>query len=553
MGFKTKYGKIKRSEEIINAFIRSGLGYLMDKPKLDLKSRMKKNSKSNQIKSLPKRMRLCLEELGPTFIKFGQLLSTRPDFLPNEFIEELEKLQDEVPPFDAHEAYKTIKEGMGKDIGKLFKEFEAVPVASASLSQVHKAILHNGEVVAVKVQRPNAKEIIELDLEILKDLMGFVDKRMENNWVYHPNLMVEEFRKSILKEIDFSNEGRNYEKFSKNFKDTEYLRVPKIYWEMTTDKVLTMEFMEGIKINEIASAKYEEKFDPKLVAKRSADITLKQIFEDGFFHGDPHPANIFVRPPAIIIMLDVGRVGHVDKKTAKIGANLLLAMMNKNIDEVIGCMRDLDMLEDETDLSLLRQDITELIENYLDIPLKDFNTKEFIREFTEVLGQHNLVLPSNFALMFHSFALAETTAKQLDPDFDITSASKPLLKKIIGKNFSAEEVLRKWNVLLKDSMELIEKLPQGLSAAIDRVASGKIKFDFENKDIRRITSEIGRLGKIISASMIFASIFVGSSLIMLIDRGPMLAGYPLLGVVGYIIAFLIAFFSVIMLWPRKKK
>ncbi len=461
MGLKTKYDKIKRSEKIINVFMKSGLGYLIDQSKLNLGSKIKKYAKSSSSKSLPERMRCSLEELGPTFIKLGQVLSTRPDFLPKEFIAELEKLQDEVPPFDQSVVFEFIDQELGKPVDQLFKQFQAEPVASASLSQVHKAILPNGSVVAVKVQRPQAKELVELDLEILKDLMGFVDRRLSDNWVYRPSLMVKEFSKSILKEIDFANEGRNYEKFQKNFKDTHYIKIPKIHWDLTTSKILTMEFVKGIKINEIAKPQHQENFDSKLVAKQSADITLKQIFEDGFFHGDPHPANVFVRPPATIVMLDVGRVGYVDKKTAKIGANLLMAMVNKNIDEVIDSLRELDMLENETNLTVLRQDITELIENYLDIPLKDLNTREFFKEFLEVLGRHNLVLPSNFALMIHSFALAETTARKLDPNFNMVSASKPFLKKMTYKQFSAEELLKKGNVLIKDGMELMEKLPKG--------------------------------------------------------------------------------------------
>ncbi len=553
MGLKTKYDKIKRSEKIINVFMKSGFGYLIDQSKLNLGSKIKKYAKSSSSKSLPERMRCSLEELGPTFIKLGQVLSTRPDFLPKEFIVELEKLQDEVPPFDQSVVFEFIDQELGKPVDQLFKQFQAEPVASASLSQVHKAILPNGSVVAVKVQRPQAKELVELDLEILKDLMGFVDRRLSDNWVYRPSLMVKEFSKSILKEIDFANEGRNYEKFQKNFKDTHYIKIPKIHWDLTTSKILTMEFVKGIKINEIAKPEHQENFDSKLVAKQSADITLKQIFEDGFFHGDPHPANVFVRPPATIVMLDVGRVGYVDKKTAKIGANLLMAMVNKNIDEVVDCLRELDMLENETNLTVLRQDITELIENYLDIPLKDLNTREFFKEFLEVLGRHNLVLPSNFALMIHSFALAETTARKLDPNFNMVSASKPFLKKMTYKQFSSEELLKKGNVLIKDGMALMEKLPKGLSGAIDRIASGTIKFDLDYKDINRITSGLIRMGKIISLSMIFASLFVGSSLIMLRETGPMLAGYPLLGVIGYIAAFIIGLITIIMLWPRKRE
>jgi ubiquinone biosynthesis protein len=551
MNFKTKYNKLKRSRQITNVLIKYGLDYFIDKSKLKLPHRIKKIPKSYEGIGLSEGMRLALEELGPTFIKFGQILSTRPDFLPPAFIKELEKLQDEVPPFDSFQAKEIIEKELGKPVEKLFKEFGEIPVASASLSQVHKAILPNDEIVAVKIQRPNVNEVIELDLEILKDLVGVIDRRSGNNWIYHPGLIVEEFKKAIKREIDFTNEAHNYEKFRINFKDIDYIKIPKIYWNMTTTKVLTMEFVEGIKINEITMPEHRDIFNPKEVARRGAQIILKQIFEDGFFHADPHPANIFVLSPATIVMLDVGQVSYVDESIIKNGAKLLLAMMDKNLDQGMRCLKALGVFEKEYDENLLRHDFAELIDHYVGIPLKDIEIRKLAQETIEVMKRHNLVLPSNLFLMIKALSMAETTGRKLDPDFNIVSVGKPFITKIVNKRFSPDELLKRGNIFVKDSIEFIEKLPQDLTDTLKKLVEGKLKVIFENKELEKIANEISRSAKCKSLSIVIASLIIGSSLTMQMNIGPTIFGYPLQGIIGYITAIFLGVVLTIILKSRK--
>jgi len=553
MNFRIKYNKIKRSQNIISILIKYSFGHLANRSKLKLFYRIKKISKDYEIVNLPKRIRLTLEELGPTFIKFGQILSTRPDFLPPVFVKELEKLQDEVPPFGSTCAKEIIENELGANIGKLFKKFEEIPVASASLSQVHKAVLPNGEIVAVKIQRPNIKKVIELDLEILKDLIGLMDRKLENNWIYHPKLMIKEFEKAIQKEIDFTNEAHHYEKFRINFRNIDYIKIPKIYWNMTTSKVLTMEYIEGVKINEITRKDYKDIFNPNEVAKRGAYIILKQIFEDGFFHADPHPANIFVLPSNIIAMLDVGQVGHIDKNIVRNGAKLLMAMMDKDLDQGMQCLRDLGMLEKEFNETLLRQDFTELIENYIGIPLKDIEIRKLAQDTIKIIVHHNLVLPSNLALMIKALSIAETTGRQIDPDFNIVAVGKPFITKILSKGFSHDELLKRGNTFIKDSIEFIEKLPQSLTDILKKIADGKLKLIFENKKLEELTREISRSTKCMTLSMIIASLIIGSSLIMLMNTGPIIFGYSLQGFIGYVSAILLGLILILILNSERRK
>jgi ubiquinone biosynthesis protein len=554
MNFKTKYNKLKRSRQIINVFTKYGLDYFIDKSKLKLLYKLKKGIPIGfQTPSLSRNICTALEELGPTFIKFGQILSTRPDFLPPAFIAELEKLQDKVPPFSSLTAKEIIKQELGENAEKLFKKFEETPIASASLAQVHKAVLPNGEIVAVKIQRPDIKEVIELDLEILKDLMGFINKRSGNNWVYHPKLMVGEFKKAIQKEIDFTNEAHNYEKFRVNFKDIDYIKIPKVYWDMTTTKVLTMEFIEGIKINEITRDEYKDIFNHKEVAKRGTCIILKQIFEDGFFHADPHPANIFVLPPATIAMLDVGQVGYVDENIVKNGAKLLLAMMDKNLDQGLRYLKALGMLEEEYDEILLRQDLSELIEHYVGIPLKDIEIRKLAQDTIEVLVHHNLVLPSNLALMIKALSMAETIGRQLDPDFNAVTVGKPFITKIVNKRFSTDELLKRGNIFVNDSIEFIEKLPKSLTDILKKLAEGKLKFNFENKELQKLTREISHSAMLLSFSIIIAALIISSSLITKMDTHIIIFGYPIQSIINYAIAIFLILVLILIITFKSKK
>ncbi|MFA5015203.1 MAG: AarF/UbiB family protein, partial [Actinomycetota bacterium] len=330
-------------------------------------------------------------------------------------------------------------------------------------------------------------------------------------------------------------------------------KIPKIYWDMTTKKVLTMEFIEGVKINEITRPEYIDIFNPKEVARRGAYIILKQVFEDGFFHADPHPANIFILPPATIAMLDVGQVGYVDENIIKNGAKLLQAMMDKDLAQSMQCLKALGILDKEFNETLLRQDFTELIESYVGIPLKDIEVKKFAQDTIEVMVHHNLVLPSNLALMIKALSMAETTGRQLDPDFNIVIIGKPFITKIVSKRFSPDQLLKRGNIFVKDSIGFIEKLPQDLTDTIKKLLEGKLKFIFENKELEKLTGEINRSAKSMSLSIVIASLIIGSSLIMLLNTGPIIFGYPIQGIIGYIIAIFLSFILTIILISKKGK
>jgi ubiquinone biosynthesis protein len=537
MFFRSKnLRKFKRSRQVMAVLFKFGLDYFLGRTKIGILARIGKKPQNYKTLTTSERLRLALEELGPTFIKFGQILSTRPDFLPPAFIKELEKLQDQVPPFDSFQAQKIIEGELGKSINKLFKNFEPTPIAAASLSQLHKAILPNGETVAIKIQRPNIKKTIEMDLEILEDLASLSENHFDNGWVYRPKLMVAEFKKAIRKELDFINEAHNFEKFEVNFKDIKHIKVPRVYWDMTTTKVLTMEFIEGTKINEIIQDKYKDVFEPVEVAKRGAEAILKQILEDGFFHADPHPANLLVQAPATIIMLDVGMVGYLDEETVINGAKLLQAIIDKNLDRVLRGFENLGIVIKEYDRHLLRQDLKELFERYLGVPLKNLEISKVSQDILEIMMRHHLLLPANLALMIKALSMVETTGQQLYPDFDMLSTVKPFVKKLLRKKFTLQELLKKSEVVLQESLEFIEQLPNNLIEILHKVKEGKLKFNFEHQGLEKLTREIDRSSNRLSFSLIIAALIIGSSLILQQQVGPFIFGYPILGIIGYLIA-----------------
>jgi len=529
--------KFRRSRQIMAVLFRYGLDYFVERTKkVNILLKIKKKPKNYKALTMPERLRLALEELGPTFIKFGQILSTRPDFLPPAFIKELEKLQDQVPPFGDSQVKAIIEQELNSPIEKLFKKFEMKPVAAASLSQVHKATLFSGKIVAVKIQRPNIREMAELDLDILENLSGILENRFQNGWVYHPKLIIKEFKRAISKELDFTNEAHNFEKFRINFKETKYIRVPKVYWNMTTTKVLTMEFIEGVKINEITKEKYKGIFKPKEVAEKGAKAILKQILEDGFFHADPHPANLFVLPPSTIVMLDVGMVGHLDEKTIANGAKLLQAIIDGNLDQVMRSFEDLGIIIKEFDRNLLRQDLKELFDRYLEVPLKNLEINKISQDILEIMARYNLVLPANLVLMIKALSVVETTGKQLDPNFDIVSTARPFTKEILRKKFAPRELLKRGEIILQESAELIDELPQDLINILHKLKEGKLKFNFEHRGLEKLTREINRSSNRLSFSLVICSLIIGSSLILQQQVGPFIFGYSVLGIIGYLLA-----------------
>lgn len=536
LSFRNNREKVKRRRQIISVFMKFGLDYLFDVSRINFIRNIQSRRKGYEKLSNPEKLRMAFEELGPTFIKFGQILSTRPDFVPPAYICELEKLQDKVLPVESHQMQQCVEKELNKPINELFKEFEEQPVASASLSQVHRAVLHNGEIVALKIQKPGIQHIIELDLSILENFADILEKRFPEGPFQSPKAVVGEIKRALRKELDFVNEAHNFDKFRNNFKGIDYIKVPKVYWDLTTEKLLTMEFIEGVKITKITQEKYRHLFDPKKVADRAAEALLKQIMLDGFFHADPHPANLFIQPPATIVMLDVGMTGHLNERTIAIIAKILRAAGKKDHNRIIRGIKELGLIPQKIDKASLYQDLDELLELYTDRPFKTISLAKMNQHILEVMKRHRMTIPSNMVMMLRALSIAESIGKQLEPDFDLFTLVQPFVRKIYRKIYSPKSWKERSINVADESLELIEYLPHNLSDLLRKLKEGQFEVKLEHHKLEDITQEIKRSSNRISASLIIAALIVGSSLILQQGIGPMVSDISILGIIGYLIA-----------------
>jgi ubiquinone biosynthesis protein len=553
-GFRKRWKKLKRSRQIVLVFLRYGMDHFIDRTKINFSVKIKKKKEAYPELSAPKRLRMALEELGPTFVKLGQILSTRPDLLPPPYIKELEKLQDEAFELQSFSAVEVIQREWGESPHELFQKFEEKPLSTASLSQVHQATLSTGEKVAIKIQRPNIKELIQLDLDILEDLTGVIKKRAHNSWNYHPKLIIEEFRRAITKELDFTFEGYNLEKFRNNLSGLDYIRMPKVYWDWSNSNILTMEFIAGKKVNQITD-KDKENYDKEKLAENLAESFLKQALEDGFFHADPHPANILVQSPDKLIFLDVGMVGYLDEKTATYGARLLQSMMDKNFTQSVRNLKKIGIMIEGGDQARLRQDLRESVERYMDVPLKHLEVKQIAQDILRIMMAHNLVLPPNLVLLIKSLSMVETNAKQLDPNFNIVKVAKPFAKGLIRKKMGASEMYKKGKTVFGEGLELMEELPQNTMDILQKIQDGTLTMNFQHQGLDDINAKIEHFSNRMSFSLIIASLIIGSALVLQQEVPPIIFGYSAIGITGYLLAAILGLGLVISIlrstWKNK--
>ena len=497
------------------------------------------------------RMRLVLEELGPTFTKFGQIMSTRPDLIPLELIPELKKLQDSVPPFSETKAVSLIEQELGKPVSEIFENFSPTPVAAASIAQVHKAILIEGEEVAVKVQRPGIDRIIETDLEIMFHLATMMEKHVEGMKSFNIIKIVEEFERAIHKELNFSIEASNLERFGNNFQKDLNIYVPKCYRNFSTKKILIMEYIEGIKISDIESINAHD-LNQKVIAKRGADLILKQIFEFGFFHADPHPGNILVLSENVICFLDYGMMGTLTRTTKELITSMAAGAINHDTDKIIRNLLRLCETSGEVKTQKLELQITELMDRYFNQSLEQIDMADLINDLVRFFPENNLKMPSDLYLLGRSMLLQQGNGEILDPDFNVAIHIEPYLKKMIRERLHIRKIAKDLFISSEELLQLMKELPFEIREIIEKVKNGTIKMDIEHKGLDPMLGTHERISNRISFAIVLASMIVGSSLIVLSKIPPLWNNIPLIGVVGFIVAGLLGFWLLISILRHGK-
>ena len=544
-GIIRQYKHVRRYNQVIGVFLKYGfedlVSYLNEHKRFQIIRKLIPRSTYNHALGLSKweKMRLVCEELGPTFVKFGQILSNRPDLLPADLIRELEKLQDSVPPLPGKSAIEVLETELKKKTGELYASFEQEAFASASMAQVHRAVLKTGEKVVVKIQRPGIQEIIQSDIRVMYYLANVFSRRIPSLKAFDPVGLVKNFEDSIMKELDFIHESVNIQRFHHNFSKDEtdegYIHSPKLYPAFTTSKVLTLEYIEGIKISNTNLLK-ERGYDLQLLARRLSLSYFKQIFNYGFFHADPHPGNLLVLPNNVICYLDYGMMGSVIRKDLEALGSLFLAVKSKDVRRII---RSVQQLSDQIVIRNYRElenDVNEFVHNYSFRDLHQNELSTIMLELKDIIVKHSLKVPTHFFLLIRSMVTIEGVIRQLDPELDLTKMIRPFVLKMAAKHYNPLQFGKRiFNSIYELGMYL-EDFPRDLKNAMRRINSGEIKVDLRHKGIDPMVHTFNRVSKQIITAVVIAGLLVGSSQMIIHKVHPLWGESSAYGVIGFIIA-----------------
>ena len=544
-----RFRNLTRLREIANVLSRHGFGYLFDQAGLrDLLHRrsMAEGAERQGKLTTPQRMFLAINELGPTFIKIGQIISTRPDLVPWPYLEQLEKLQDMVPPFPAEQVEEIFRQEQQKPLAEVFVGFNPVPIASASIAQVHRAQLMTGESVVVKVQRPDIQRIIEMDLEILFDLARLLESRTV--WGKHYGLVdvIEEFAQALRAELDFTSEGRNADRFYNLFADDPGIVIPKVYWEYSTRQFLVMEYIDGIKMSATEQLRLEG-FDLQLIGRNFVNAILKQIYIFGFFHSDPHPGNLAVMPGATIVFMDFGQVGRVDEITRAKAVNLVLAMVRYDVDDVMRGLLDIGVVRRKVNRTALRRDLNRLQQKYYGLPVAEIEVGVALQELVDLSYRHEIKIPAEFALAIKCLVTSEGVLQQLDPKISLLELAEPFARRIVRQRMAPKEIQRSLTRTALEFWNVAHRVPKQVENVLGLVEEGELKVQLEHQNLHRFGTRLNMPGNRLALSILIGCLIIGSSLIVNRSPGSFLSRLPI-AEIGYIVAAAMGFWLVVSIF-----
>ena len=511
----------------VERYVESGLQLFGSEPEADLRLRP------------AERLRHALAELGPTFIKLGQLLSTRPDLIPIDVARELEKLQDQAPAFAGEEARRIVSQELDRPVDEIYAIFETEPFAAASLGQVHRGVLaEDGREVVVKVQRPAIRQTVETDLEIIEHLATIAERHADLR-VHRPAAIVAEFRRALAKELDYTVEAAHLRRFGMMFAGDPTVRIPDLVPERTSSRVLTMERLPGIKVSKLVES--PGAFDRDRIARRGADAILRQIFDFGFFHADPHPGNVLILPDDVVGLIDLGQVGRLDRATRYLVAQLFGSLVASDVEGASSAFLELTDSEVEPDRHALESDVAEIIDWHLARPVGEMQLGRTVWRLLEIATRHRRSVAPEIFLVMKALATLDGLVRELDPAFDLPSHSRPLLRRLAREQFSPPKLAASaWEASLQLS-RLVRELPRELSESLRRLARGRVRLALEHHKLYPLVRTLEVAANRLVFAIVLAALLIASSLVVLADVPPKWHDVPVIGLAGYLLAAVIGF------------
>jgi ubiquinone biosynthesis protein len=504
---------LNRSRQIVRVLLSHGWEFLRNTEQRGV------SRTSRMANARPLHLRLALEELGTTFTKLGQILSTRADLLPPAYLVELTKLQDSASPVAFKEIAKVVETELGQSIERLFAHFDPVPLAAASIGQAHAATLWSGTEVVVKVRRPGVVEQVNEDLEILKELAASASRHLSLADHYDLTGLVEEFSQTLRRELDYVREAHNAERFAVNFATDPHIHVPRVFWEATTSRVLTLERIRGIKINDL-KALDEQGTDRRWLADYATSVVLKMVCEDGFFHADPHPGNFFIEADGTIGLIDFGMVGIIDERTQELLAELLITINDQNADRLVDVFLDLGVTRKRIDRASVRRDIEQLLSTYWGLPLGELRIAALLNDVYTIMRRHQLHLPSNLALLLKTVIMIEGLGVNLDPDFHLPKVLTPYTERLILRQYSPFRWVRSFG---RSSLELARfavEIPQHLRRIATAAESGNLQIGMRPEGFDPVIDRLERISNRIVLGVIAAAFINGLAVLVSVYKPP---------------------------------
>jgi ubiquinone biosynthesis protein len=548
------YKSARRLQQIINVFIRHGFGRIIDQIHLGkyipFRNRLRAFGHWPAVKepTIPERLRMAFAELGPSFIKLAQILSSRPDLITKVYAEEFRKLQDEVPPFPAAEAVGIIEEELRKPVSEVFLGFEDSPMAAASIAQVHKAALLDGQDVIVKVQRPDIKENILSDIDIMGTVSQLMEKHVPESRFFNPAGIVAEFSRTVQRELDFRGEARNCLRMRRIFRENPKVYIPEVYTDYLTEKVLVMERVKGVRVDEVEAID-RMGLDRGELASTITDAYLKMILEDGFFHADPHPGNIFVMEDGRVCFMDFGIVGWVTEETKATLASTFVSLLKKDYDGLVENYVELGYLPEDADVDTFRRefkaDLVDLIEPLYGVAIKEINVAEYLDLVIQLAAKHRLIVPSDLLLINKTFMLLENILRELEPEFNFIDAAEPYAEKIAKEKYSPKKAIERVSKELADFGDTLVLFPRQFRQILRKFIRDEIRIKIVPLGLDNFIKDMDRSTNRIAFAMVVSSIIISSAIMHATGVGPMVYGFSSLGIITFVGAFFLGLWLLI--------